>query len=165
MERKLAAVIVGGAALGIAAGYAAPDIAAQEGRDAPIPGPFNTYVHGNTDGWHYSLGGGIFNSDQIYTSTQASNGGVDFDEAWWKFDRHGSSTSVQIWDSASGIMVDYASYGVYNRSNNCFNQGAYSNVLVTVLPAGTIDGQVQISDDSCAPHGLPIGADAVVVNY
>ena len=62
-------------------------------------------------------------------------------------------------------MVDYAAYGVFNRSNTCFNQGAYSNVMVTVLPPGTIDGQVQISDDTCAPTGLPIGADAVVVNY
>ena len=165
MDRRIAAVIAGGAALGIAAGYAAPVLAAQEGRDAPTPGPFNTYVHGVTDGWHYYGDGGLFNSDQNYTYTQPSLGGVNYDEAWWKFDRHGKYSSIQVWDSSSGIMIDSAAYSVYNRSNGCFNQGAYSNVMVTVLPAGTIDGQAQISDDACISLGLPIGADAVVVNY
>ena len=165
MDRKIAAVIAGGAALGIAAGYGAPVLAASEGRDAPSPGPFNIYVHGSTDGWHTFSGGGVYGTDQSYTYTQPSNGGVNYDEAWWKFDRHGSYSSVQIYDSASGIMVDYAAYSLYNRSNGCFNQGAYSNAFVTVLPAGYIDGQVQISDDTCAPRGLPIGADGIVVNY
>ena len=165
MDRKTAAVIAGGAALGIAAGYGAPVLAASEGRDAPSPGPFNTYVHGATDGWHSFANGGYLDSAQSYTYTQASFGGVNFDEAWWKFDHHGSYSSVQIWDSSSGVMLDYATYSVTNRSNSCFNQGADSNVMVTVLPPGFVDGQVQISDDSCAPSGNPIGADAVVVNW
>lgn len=166
MDRKItAAVIASGAAIGIAAGYAAPVVAASEGRDAPTPGPFNTYVHGSTDGWHFYSNGGFWNSSQNYTYTQTVDGAVNWDEAFWKFDRNGSYTSVEFWDTSSGIMTDYAAYATFSKGNSCVNQGAYSNVAVTVLTNSYIDGQVQISEPACLASGGPIGADAVFVNF
>jgi len=166
MDRKItAAVVAGGAAVGMAAGYAAPLLAASEGRDAPSPGPFNTYTHGSTDGWHYYPNGGFWNSDQNYTYTQTVNGQVNWDEAYWKFDRHGTYTSVQFWDTSSGIMNDYVQYSTFAKANGCVNQGAYSNVMVTVLTNGYVDGEVQMAEPACVASGAPVGADAVVVNW
>jgi hypothetical protein len=165
MNRKWAAVVAGGAAVGVAIGYGAPVLAASESRDAPTPGPFNMYSHGVTDGWHFFSGGGVFGSDQEYTYTQPSNGGVNFDEGDWKFNRTGPVTSVQIWDSASGIMVDYATYSDFDHTNSCFNQGAYANAMVTVIGSSYMNGQLQMTDSACIVHGLPVGADVAVVNY
>jgi hypothetical protein len=161
MERNVAAVVAGGLAAGLVAGFGAPVLAASEGRDAPTPGPVNTYSNGTSDGWHTYGSGGFWNSSQLYTYTQS--GGSD--EAWWKFDHNGTYTSVQFWDTASGLMTDYASYGTYNKRNNCVNQGAYSNVWVTVLTNAYEDGQVQVIEPGCVIAGGSIGADAVQVNW
>jgi hypothetical protein len=163
MDRGVAAIITGSAAVGLALGYGAP-LLANESRDAPSPGPFNMYQHGSTDGWHYFSHGGLFNSDQEYTYTQAFGGG-NLDEAYWKFSYHGSVSGVAIYDSASGIMVDYAGYSAFGQSNSCVNQGAYANAAVTVLGSSYVDGSVRIQDSACIVRGYPIGADAMIVYF
>jgi hypothetical protein len=161
VDRGVAAIITGSAAVGLALGYGAP-LLANESRDAPSPGPFNMYQHGPTDGWHYYPNGGLFNSSQEYTYTQ---GGGNFDDGYWKFNYHGNASSVAIYDSASGIMADYAAYSVFGQSNTCVNQGAYSGVAVTVFGSSYVDGSVRIYDSACIVRGFPIGADAVIVYF
>ncbi len=161
MDRGVAAIITGSAAVGLALGYGAP-LLANESHDAPSPGPFNMYQHGSTDGWHYFSNGGLFNSDQEYTYTQ---GGGNFDDGYWKFNYHGNVSGVTIYDSASGIMVDYAAYVAFDHSNTCFNQGAYSNTAVAVLGSTYVDGSVRMYDSACIVRGYPVGADAMIVYF
>lgn len=161
MDRRVAAIVTGSAAVGLALGYGAP-LLANESRDAPSPGPFNMYQHGPTDGWHFLSNGGLFNSSQEYTYTQ---GGGNFDDGYWKFNHHGSVSSVVIYDSASGIMVDYAGYVAFSQSNTCFNQGAYSNTAVAVLGSAYVDGTVRMLDSACIVRGYSVGADAMIVYF
>jgi hypothetical protein len=163
MDRKVAVVVTGSAAVGLALGYSAP-LVANEARDAPSPGPFNAYSHGSTDGWHYYPNGGLFNSDQTYTYTQAYLG-ANLDEGYWKFNYHGWMSGVSIFDSASGIMIDYAGYSIFAQTNTCVNQGAYSNAAVPIFGSGYVDGSVQIYDSACFVFGRPIGADAVIAYF
>jgi hypothetical protein len=161
MDRRVAVVVTGSAAVGLALGYGAP-LLANESRDAPSPGPFNMYQHGPTDGWHYFPNGGLFNSSQEYTYTQ---GGGNVDDGYWKFNYHGNVSSVAIYDSASGIMVDYAGYIAFSQSNTCFNQGAYSNTAVAVLGSAYVDGAVRMLDSACIVRGYSVGADAMIVYF
>jgi hypothetical protein len=163
MDRRVATVVTGSAAVGLALGYGAP-LVASESRDAPTPGPFFMYAHGSTDGWHTVGSGGLFNSSQAYTYTQPYVGG-NFDEGYWKFSYRGPVSGVSIYDSASGIMLDYAGYSIYGQTNSCVNQGAYANAIVPVFGSGYVDGSVQIYDSPCFLFGLPIGADAIVAYF